>query len=107
LYEVAKELNIPVVLVSNAHFLDPEDIKARKVLLAPQSNIEDADANYYLRTTDEMLQAAIEIFEDEQIAKEVVIENPRKVAGLIEEIKPLEKQLHPPKIEGAEEKLKE
>jgi len=107
LYEVAKELNIPVVLVSNAHFLDPEDIKARKVLLAPQSNIEDADANYYLRTTDEMLQAAIEIFEDEKIAKEVVIENPRKVAGLIEEIKPLEKQLHPPKIEGAEEKLKE
>jgi len=58
--------------------LDPEDIKARKVLLAPQSNIEDADANYYLRTTDEMLQAAIVNFEDEKIAKEVVIEIPER-----------------------------
>ncbi|QAV33512.1 DNA polymerase-3 subunit alpha [Fervidobacterium changbaicum] len=107
LYEVAKELNIPVVMVSNAHFLDPEDIKARKVLLAPQSNVEDVDANYYLRTTEEMLQAAMEIFEDEKVSREIVIENPRKIAQMVEEIKPLEKKLHPPKIEGAEEKLRE
>ncbi|WP_448376448.1 PolC-type DNA polymerase III [Fervidobacterium sp.] len=106
LYEVSKELNIPAVMVSNAHFLDPEDIKARKVLLAPQSNIEDGEANYYLRTTEEMLQAAMEIFEDEEITKEVVIKNPQKITQLIEEIKPLEKKLHPPKIEGAEEKLR-
>jgi len=107
LYEVAKELNMPVVMVSNAHFLDPEDIKARKVLLAPQSNVEDAEANYYLRTTDEMLVAAFEIFEDKEIAEEIVIKNPNKIADSIEEIKPMEKKLHPPKIEGAEERLRE
>lgn len=107
LYEVARELNIPVVMVSNAHFLDPEDIKARKVLLAPQSNVEDAEANYYLRTTDEMLVAAFEIFEDKEIAEEIVIKNPNKIVDSIEEIKPVEKQLHPPKIEGAEERLRE
>ncbi|MGQ9856391.1 MAG: PolC-type DNA polymerase III [Fervidobacterium sp.] len=106
LYEAGKELNIPVVMVSNAHFLDPEDIKARKVLLAPQSNVEDADANYYLRTTDEMLKSAMEIFEDEAIAQEVVIKNPKKIVQMVEEIKPLEKKLHPPRIEGAEEKLR-
>lgn len=106
LYQVGKELNMPVVMVSNAHFIDPEDIKARKVLLAPQSNIEDEEANYYLRTTQEMIDAALEIFEDEQIAKEVVIDNPKKIANMIDTIQPLEKKLHPPKIEGAEEKLR-
>lgn len=106
LYEVGKELNIPVVMVSNAHFIDPEDIKARKVLLAPQSNIQDAEANYYLRTTDEMLKAAFEIFEDENIAKEIVINNPKRLVQNIEIIQPLEKKLHPPKIEGADEKLR-
>jgi DNA polymerase-3 subunit alpha (Gram-positive type) len=106
LYEVAREINIPVIMVSNAHFIDPEDIKARKVLLAPQSNIEDADANYYLRTTEEMLNAAVEIFENDHIAREVVITNPKKIVEATEVIQPLEKKLHPPKIEGADEKLR-
>ncbi|HRD21052.1 MAG TPA: exonuclease domain-containing protein, partial [Fervidobacterium sp.] len=62
LYQVSKELNVPIIMVSNAHFIDQEDIKARKVLLAPQSNIEDENSNYYLRTTEEMMKAAMEIF---------------------------------------------
>ncbi|MFN6991206.1 MAG: PolC-type DNA polymerase III, partial [Fervidobacterium sp.] len=106
LYEVGKELNIPVVMVSNAHFIDPEDLKARKVLLAPQSNVEDREANYYLRTTEEMLAAAREIYENDTIAYEIVIENPKKIVEKIEVIQPLEKKLHPPKIEGADEKLR-
>ncbi|MEN3043170.1 MAG: PolC-type DNA polymerase III [Fervidobacterium sp.] len=106
LYEVGKELNIPVVMVSNAHFIDPEDIKARQVLLAPQSNIQDSQSNYYLRTTEEMIKAALEIFEDENIAQEVVLHNPKKIVQIIEDLQPLEKKLHPPKIEGADEKLR-
>lgn len=107
LYQVARELNIPVVMVSNAHFLDPEDKKARKVLLAPQGNVNDAEANYCLRTTDEMIQCAFEIFRDESVAFEVAVENPRRISTLIEVVKPVEKKLHPPKIEGADEKLRE
>ncbi|MCX7653553.1 MAG: PolC-type DNA polymerase III [Fervidobacterium sp.] len=106
LYEVGKELNIPVVMVSNAHFIDPEDIKARQVLLAPQSNIQDSQSNYYLRTTEEMIKAALKIFEDENIAHEVVLHNPKKIVQIIEDLQPLEKRLHPPKIEGADEKLR-
>ncbi|MGB4262252.1 MAG: PolC-type DNA polymerase III [Fervidobacterium sp.] len=106
LYQVSKELNVPIIMVSNAHFIDPEDIKARKVLLAPQSNIDDVNSNYYLRTTEEMLNSAMEIFEDIQIAKEIVIYNPKSIADKIETIKPVEKKLHPPKIEGADENLR-
>ncbi len=106
LYQLGKELDIPVVMVSNAHFLDPEDIKARKVLLAPQSEVHDREANYYLRTTEEMLEEAKKIFEDEQIAREVVIDNPKIIESEIEVIQPVEKKLHPPYIEGAEEKLR-
>jgi len=106
LYQVSKESNVPIIMVSNAHFIDPEDIKARKVLLAPQSNIADENSNYYLRTTEEMIEAAMEIFDDEQIARELVIYNPKSIADRIEVIQPVEKKLHPPKIEGAEESLK-
>jgi len=106
LYQVSKELNVPIIMVSNAHFIDQEDIKARKVLLAPQSNIEDENSNYYLRTTEEMIKAAMEIFDDEQIARELVIYNPKNIADRIEVIRPVEKKLHPPKIEGAEENLR-
>ncbi|SHH26633.1 PolC-type DNA polymerase III [Thermosipho atlanticus] len=113
LYTLAKKLNLPVVMVSNAHFIEPEDIKARHVLLAPKENsnpndedLRDKNARYYLRTTDEMLTAAMEIFEDEKIAREIVIDGPNKVAEMIEEVVPVKKKLHPPVIEGSDEKVK-
>ncbi|MBO8161795.1 MAG: PolC-type DNA polymerase III [Thermosipho sp. (in: Bacteria)] len=113
LYSLAKKLNIPVVMVSNAHFIEPEDIKARHVLLAPKENsnpndedLRDKNARYYLRTTSEMIEAAMEIFEDENIAKEIVIDNPNKIADLIDEVVPVKKKLHPPVIEGSDEKVK-
>jgi len=53
-----------------------------------------------------MIEAAMEIFDDEQIARELVIYNPKSIADRIEVIQPVEKKLHPPKIEGAEESLK-
>jgi len=114
LYFLSKKLNIPIVMVSNAHFIEPEDIKARHVLLSPKESsnpndedLKDKDAKYFLRTTDEMISAAMEIFEDENIAREIVIENPNKIADMIEEVVPVKKKLHPPVIEGSDEKVRE
>ncbi|MBO8140093.1 MAG: PolC-type DNA polymerase III [Thermosipho sp. (in: Bacteria)] len=113
LYSLAKKLDMPIVMVSNAHFIEPEDMKARHALLAPKESsnpndedLRDKNANYYLRTTDEMINAAMEIFEDESIAKEIVIEAPNKVADMIEEVAPVKKKLHPPIIEGSDEKVR-
>ena len=103
LHRIARRLNKPVVMTGDVHFLDPEDAKGRSALLAPQNRNFGKQPALYLRTTDEMFEKAMEIFEDEEIAREVVIENPNKIAEMIEEIQPLEKQLHPPVIENADE----
>ncbi|WP_240739327.1 PolC-type DNA polymerase III [Marinitoga lauensis] len=111
LYNSAKSYNIPVVMTSNAHYLNKEDKKARDALIIGSATKGKKkkiyDSNKYFRTTREMLEAAYEIFEDEEIAKEIVIENTNKIADLIEEIKPLEGKLHPPIIEGADDTVKE
>jgi DNA polymerase-3 subunit alpha (Gram-positive type) len=111
LYKSAKKFNIPVVMTSNAHYLNIEDKKARDALIIGSATKGQKktvyDSNKHFRTTDEMLEAAYEIFEDDNIAKEIVIENTNKIADLIEEIKPLEGKLHPPIIEGADDTVRE
>jgi DNA polymerase-3 subunit alpha (Gram-positive type) len=106
LYEIGEKLKIPVVMSGDVHFLDPEDEKIRKVLMAPQSETIPDQPRAYLRTTQEMIEAAMEILEDEQKAREVVIKHPSQIAESIEYIVPLEKKLHTPKIEGAEEQIR-
>ncbi len=107
IYNLAKKLDIPVVMTGDVHYLDPEDKKVRMALLAPQRNEISTEENLHLRTTDKMVKDALEIFEDENIAKEIVIENTNMIADMIEEFKPIEGKLHPPIIEGADEQVRE
>lgn len=104
IYNLGNELNMPVIMVSNAHYLNKEDIIFLNTLKfadkRPLSN-----ANRYLRTTDEMIKEALNIFEDKEIAEKIVIFNTNKIANQIEEIKPLSNKLHPPKIENAEKDI--
>lgn len=113
LYSLAKRLEMPVVMVDNAHYIEKEDKKARHVLLAPKEksnpnddDLRDKDAELYLRTTDELLREAFEIFEDENIAREIVVENTNKIADMIEDIAPVKKKLHPPIIEDADNNVR-
>ena len=106
IYKKAEELGIPVVMTGDVHFLDPEDYKLRMALLSPQKNVEIEQPDLYLRTTDEMIEEAMKIFEDEETAREVVVENTNMIADMIEDIQPLEGKLHPPVIEGAEEEVR-
>ncbi len=102
LYKLAKKLGIPVVMTGDVHFLDPEDEKIRMVLMAPQKD-DLRQLPMYFRTTDEMLKSAFEIFEDEETAREIVVENTNRIADVIEDVKPIEKKLHPPLIEGSDD----
>ncbi|MEJ5229818.1 MAG: PolC-type DNA polymerase III [Pseudothermotoga sp.] len=106
LYQLCERINIPVVMTGDVHFLDPEDEKIRAVLQAPQQDYIPEQPAAYLRTTEEMLHAAREIFEDDQKAFKVVVEYPNRITSGIEEVVPLEKKLHTPKIEGAEEQVR-
>ncbi len=107
LYEICERMGIPVVMTGDVHFLDQEDEKIRSVLQAPQyDNIPEQPAAY-LRTTEQMLQAAMEIFQDKEKAYKVVVHYPNQIASTVDEVTPLEKKLHTPKIEGAEEQVRD
>lgn len=97
--------NKPVVATGDVHFLDPTDEAFRRILMAGQG-FGDADnqAPLYLKTTTEMLREFSYLGEDK--AREVVITNPNKIAESIEFIKPIPDETYPPKIEGAEDEIR-
>lgn len=104
--ELGKKLNIPVVATGDSHYLDPEDEIYRRILLAGKK-FKDADrpTQLYFKTTDEMLKEFSYLGED--VAKEVVIDNPAKIADMVEKIRPIPEGSYPPHIDGAEEELTE
>ncbi len=92
------------VATCDVHFLEPEDEVYRRVLMAG-NGFSDADnqAPLYFRTTDEML-AAFDYLGDR--AKEVVIDNPKRVSEWCDAILPVPKGTFPPVIEGADEEFR-
>lgn len=107
IYELGKKLGKLVVATGDVHFLNPEDAKVRAVLQDAQK-YEDADnqAPLYYRTTEEML-AEFSYLGDE-IAEEIVVTNPAKIAAMVERLKPVpdDDQLYSPHIPGAEDFIK-
>ena len=104
--KLGKYLDIPVVATCDVHFLNPEDSIFREVIMAGQG-FKDASQQppLYLRTTEEML--AEFDYLGEETARQVVIENPNRIADMIEQIKPIPDGTYTPSIEGAEETLTE
>ena len=106
IYNLGKELGIPVVATCDVHFLDKEDEVFRRILLAGQGYSDaDRQAPLYFRTTEEMLEEFAYLGEQE--AWEVVVQNPQNIAEQVEKIKPFPDGLFEPKIEGAAEKIRE
>ncbi|MEL7607936.1 MAG: PolC-type DNA polymerase III [Bacillota bacterium] len=103
--ELGATLNKPVVATGDVHFLEPHDAKYRAILMH-YMGFEDADnqAPLYFKTTDEMLEEFSYLGPEK--AREVVIESPCAIAASCEELKPYPDGTYAPKIEGAEENLK-
>lgn len=102
---LAKAHNKPIVGTCDVHFLNPDDEVYRRIIMAGQG-FKDADqqAPLYFRTTDEMLKEFAYL--GEEVAREVVIDNTRKVSDMIENIDPVPPDKYPPIIEGSDETLR-
>lgn len=105
IYNLAKKCNRPTVATGDVHFLEPHDEAFRRIIMAGQG-FSDADkqAPLYLKTTEEMLKEFSYLGND--IAKEVVIKNPVAIAEAVEVLKPIPDETYPPKIEGADDDIR-
>lgn len=121
--ECADELNIPVCATGDVHYLNPEDKVFREVYIAtdginhrahplctnPRGSVSNhiyhESGDQYFRTTEEMLKE-FKFLGDEK-AKEIVVTNTNKIADMCEELHPVKDRLYTPKIENADDNLKE
>lgn len=105
LVHIADRLNKPVVATCDVHFRDKGDAIYREILMTTMG-FKDASqqAPLFFRTTDEML--AEFQYLGEELAKEVVITNPNKIADMCEaDMPPFPRGTFPPSLEGADEDL--
>ncbi len=105
IYNLAKEINKPTVATGDVHFLEPYDEAFRRIIMAGQG-FGDADSQppLYFKTTEEMLKEFSYL--GTEIAKEVVIKNPQAIADSIDVVKPIPDETYPPKIEGADDDIR-
>lgn len=105
IYELAAKLQKPLIATGDVHFLDPEDEVYRRILMAGKGFTDaDQQAPLYYKTTREMLDEFAYL--GEETAREIVIDNPRRIVEMAEEMMPIPSELFPPEIPGAEEEIK-
>ncbi len=104
--ELGERFNKPVVGTCDVHFMEPDDEVYRRIIMAGKG-FTDADnqSPLFLRTTDEMLEE----FEylGSAKAQEVVIDNPCRIADMVERITPVRPDKCPPVIPDSDKLLRE
>lgn len=105
IYDLGKKYNKITCATGDVHFLEPQDAIFRSIIMTGKG-FKDADNQppLYFKTTDEMLKEFSYLGED--IAREVVITNTNLIADSCEVIKPIPDETYPPKIDGAEDDIK-
>ena len=108
IYKLGKKLNKPVVATGNVHYAEPRDEIYRRILVTTLGGATPLKPELlppvYFRTTNEMLEEFK--FMGQAVAKEVVIDNPNLIQEMFDEIKPIPDDLYAPRIEGADDEVR-
>lgn len=107
--KLGDKLGIPVVATGNVHYLNENDKIYRKILINSQGGANPLNRHQlpdvHFRSTNEMLDEFS--FLGAEKAKEIVVTNTNKIADMIDVIKPIKDDLYTPKIEGADDEMRE
>ena len=103
--DIGRQSGKPVVATGDVHFLEKDDSIYRAILMKSKGYADISQPDLYYRTTSEMLAEFDYLGED--LAYETVVKNPRELAASIEKVEPIPSGLNTPKIEGAEDQVKE
>ncbi|WBL13259.1 PolC-type DNA polymerase III [Sutcliffiella sp. NC1] len=106
--KLGEKKGLPVVATGNVHYLNEVDKIHREILVRSQAGANPLNRHrlpdVHFRTTDEMIE--LFSFLGEEKAKEIVVTNTQKIADMIDEIKPIKDDLYTPKIEGADDEIR-
>ncbi len=107
--KIGNELNKPVVASGDVHYLNTEDAIYRRILInslggANRLNRYAQWPDAHFRTTDEMLNDFA--FLGDELAHQIVVENPHKVADMVDDVVPVKDKLYTPKMPGAEDEIR-
>jgi len=104
--ELGERYGKPVVAAGDAHLLDPGQEIFRSIIMAGNGfkDVDDQPPLHFM-TTDEMLEEFAYLGEAK--AHEVVVQNSRAIAEMVENILPIPNGSFPPVVEGSEEQLTE
>ena len=107
--KLGKKVGLPVCATGNVHYIDETDAMYRQVLVRAQGGANPLNRHslpeVQFRTTDEMLEHFS--FLGEEVAEQIVIDNPRIVADRIGDVKVIKDDLYTPTIVGADEEVRE
>ena len=103
--ELGEKFGKPVCATCDVHILEEKDALARKILQVGQGYDDETEAPLYFRSTDKMLEEFSYLGEEK--AKEIVITNTNKIAESLEDLQPIPDGFHPPKVENAEQRLRD
>ncbi|USS88595.1 PolC-type DNA polymerase III [Fructilactobacillus hinvesii] len=108
LVKIADQVQLPLVATGDVHYLDPHDAIYRKILIHSQAGNplnRQTLPDVHFRTTDELLDDFH--FLGEEKAQEIVVTNSQKIAADIETVHPLKDKLYTPRMDGAEDEIKQ
>ena len=104
--ELGIKNNKPVCATSGCNVLDKSDEIGKHLLYhGKKIKIDDDDVAVHFYNTEEMLEEFSYL--DEQKRYDVVIRYPNEVADMIDNVRPIPEGNYPPKIEGADDELRD
>jgi DNA polymerase-3 subunit alpha (Gram-positive type) len=100
--DIAEHENIPVILTGNVHYIYEKDKEIHNALKKGTETIKKFNKIYnskrHLRTTEEMIQAGVEIYKKRGKSKKIAVRNVKKLIDKIERVEPFDNKLHAPKL---------